>query len=87
MNALALMSWALAPSLRRKYAIHKLRQPDLRAITSMVRVSLPAAWEGCIDMGGFMIFTIYVGTAGAIQLAASQITIQGLSFSFMPLGV
>jgi putative MATE family efflux protein len=36
-------------------------------------------------MGGFMMFTIFVGTAGAIQLAASQITIQVLSFSFMPL--
>jgi putative MATE family efflux protein len=36
-------------------------------------------------MGGFLMFTIFVGTAGAVPLAASQITIQVLSFSFMPL--
>ena len=51
----------------------------------MVRVGLPAAGENFIDMGGFLMFTIFVGTAGAVQLAASQITIQLLSFSFMPL--
>ena len=51
----------------------------------MVRVGLPSAWEGFIDMGGFLMFTIFVGTTGAVQLAASQITIQLLSFSFMPL--
>ena len=56
-----------------------------RAIANMVRVGLPAAWEGFIDMGGFLMFTIFVGTAGAVPLAASQITIQLLSFSFMPL--
>jgi putative MATE family efflux protein len=85
LNAVALLWWAMAPSLREKYAIHKWRRPDLKAITSMVRVGLPAAWEGFIDMGGFMMFTIFVGTTGAIPLAANQITIQVLSFSFMPM--
>lgn len=84
-NAVALFWWALAPRLRQKYAIHKVRRPDFKAITSMVRVGMPAAFEGFIDMGGFMMFTIFIGTAGAIQLAASQITIQVLSFSFMPM--
>ena len=85
LNAVALALWALAPRLRHKYALHRIRRPDPRAIVNMVRVGLPAAWEGFIDMGGFLMFTIFVGTAGAIQLAASQITIQVLSFSFMPL--
>jgi len=84
-NAAALIWWAMAPRLREKYAIHKARRPDPAAIANMVRIGLPAAWEGFIDMGGFLMFTIFVGTAGAIQLAASQITIQVLSFSFMPL--
>ena len=51
----------------------------------MVRVGMPAAAEGFMDMTGFLMFTIFVGTAGTVQLAASQITIQLLSFSFMPL--
>jgi putative MATE family efflux protein len=84
-NAAALATWALAPRLRAKYAIHKPRRPDLPAIGNMVRVGLPSAWEGFIDMGGFLIFTVFVGTLGAVQLAASQITVQVLSFSFMPL--
>ena len=84
-NAVVLAAWALAPRLRAKYALHRVQRPEPRAIANMVRVGLPAAWEGFIDMGGFLMFTVFVGTAGAVQLAASQITIQVLSFSFMPL--
>jgi MATE family multidrug resistance protein len=81
----ALIWWALVPRLRRKYAIHRPRRPEPRALRNMVRVGLPSAWEGFLDMSGFMMFTIFVGTLGAVPLAASQITIQVLSFSFMPL--
>ncbi len=84
-NALALVFWLLEPRLRLKYQIHQWRRPDLKAMGKMVRVGLPAAAEGFMDMTGFLMFTIFVGTAGTVQLAASQITIQLLSFSFMPL--
>lgn len=84
-NAVALLIWAVAPRLREKYNIHKPRRPELKAITNMIRVGMPSAWEGFIDMGGFLMFTIFVGTLGAVPLAASQITIQVLSFSFMPM--
>lgn len=84
-NTAALFAWALAPTLRHRYAIHKPRRPELRALRNMVRVGLPAAAEGFLDMMGFLMFTVFVGTTGAVPLAASQITIQVLSFSFMPL--
>lgn len=84
-NAAVLVAWALGPRLRARYALHRVRRPDLRAARAMVRVGAPAAWEGFIDMGGFLMFTIFVGTTGAVPLAASQITVQVLSFSFMPL--
>lgn len=84
-NTLVLFGWALAPRLRHKYAIHRPRRPEWRALRKMVRVGMPAAAEGFLDMTGFLMFTIFVGTTGAIQLAASQITVQVLSFSFMPL--
>jgi len=84
-NALALVLFALRPHLRRTYALHRPRPLDTRAVRNMVRVGLPAAWEGFLDMGGFLVFSVFVGTTGAIPLAASQITLQVLSFSFMPL--
>ncbi len=84
-STLALMGWAVAPRLRARYALHHPRRPRFRALANMVRVGLPAAVEGFLDMSGFMMFTIFVGMAGAVQLAASQITIQILSFSFMPM--
>ncbi|MBM4130513.1 MATE family efflux transporter [bacterium] len=84
-NALGLLGFALAPRLRERYRIHRPRRPDRRALTRLVRVGSPAAGENFVDMGGFAMFSVFVGTAGAVQLAASQITIQLLSFSFMPL--
>jgi MATE family multidrug resistance protein len=84
-TALVLVLWALKPRLREKYDLLRLRPPEWRAIANMVRVGAPAAFEGFVDMGGFTMFTVFVGQAGAIQLAASQITLQILSFSFMPL--
>lgn len=84
-NALALVGFALAPRLRARYRIHRPRRPDRHALVRLVRVGSPAAGENFVDMGGFVMFSVFVGTAGAVQLAASQITIQLLSFSFMPL--
>lgn len=84
-NALGLVGFALAPHLRARYRLHRPRRPDRRALARLVRVGSPAAGENFVDMGGFMVFSVFIGTAGAVQLAASQITIQLLSFSFMPL--
>lgn len=84
-NALALVGFALAPRWRARYRLHVPRRPDRRALANLVRVGAPAAGENFVDMSGFVMFSIFVGTAGAVQLAASQITIQLLSFSFMPL--
>jgi len=84
-NTVALAWWALAPGLRQRYSLHRVRPPQLTAIRRMIRVGLPSAWEGFIDVEGFLMFTIFVGTTGAVPLAASQITIQLISFSFMPM--
>lgn len=84
-NALVLVIWALTPRLRARYALHRVRRPEFAAIRRVIRVGAPAAWENFMDMGGFLMFTVFVGTTGAVPLAASQITLQVLSFSFMPL--
>ena len=85
-NALVLVAAALRPrETRRRYRIHVPRRLDPRAIGELVRVGQPSALEGFVDMSSFAIFTSLIGRAGAVSLAASQITIQLLSFSFMPM--
>ena len=85
-NALILVVAAVLPrEHRRRYRIHMPRRLDPRAIVEIVRVGQPSALEGFVDMSSFAVFTALIGRAGAVSLAASQITIQLLSFSFMPM--
>ncbi len=69
---------------RRRYRTHRPRRPRPREIGDLARVGSPSAAENFIDMASLSIFTALVGRAGAAQLAASQVTINLLSFSFMP---
>ena len=75
----------LSREQRRRYRIHVPRRPDLRSLRRMVKVGLPSSIENFVDMSSFAAFTVMIGRAGALQLAASQITLQLLSFSFMPM--
>jgi len=85
-NSAILVASLLWPArFRRLYEIHRPRLPSLRKIADMTRVGLPASAGDFIDMLGFTAFSALVGRAGTASLAASQITIQILSFSFMPL--
>ena len=85
-STLVLLGAAVLPGeVRRRYRLHRARRPDLRRIRGLIHVGAPAAWENFVDMSGFLFFTAIVGTTGAVALAANQISIQLLSFSFMPL--
>jgi len=85
-NALILVVAAVLPRANRlRYRIHVPRRLDPRAVGEIVRVGQPSALEGFVDMSSFAVFTSLIGRAGAVSLAASQITIQLLSFSFMPM--
>ncbi len=84
-NALILAGAMVLPvAHRRRYRIHVPRTLDLRTLRRLVRVGAPSAVEGFIDMSSFALFTALIGRTGATALAASQITVQLLSFSFMP---
>ncbi len=85
-NAAILAAWLWLPRVHRlRYRIHIPRRPRPREIADLVRVGSPSAGENFIDMASFVVFSALIGRAGAAQLAASQITINLLSFSFMPI--
>ena len=84
-NAAILATCLLQRRIRRRYAIHRPRRPSGVKIRDMIRVGYPAAWEGFIDMMAFAFFSVFIGRTGAVALAASQITIHLLAFSFMPM--
>ena len=86
LNTLLLAGAALRdPVQRLRYRIHVPRRLRLRSLVDLVRVGLPSSLEGFLDMSSFSLFTVLIGRGGAMQLAASQITVQLLSFSFMPM--
>lgn len=86
LNFLIMAAWAIFPAYGRKhYKIHVPRKIDFKIIKKAFVVGMPASMSGFIDMVGFAIFTILIGRAGAVALATSQIQVQILSFSFMPM--
>ncbi len=84
-NAVILGYCMLRRRFRLRYRIHRPRRPMIGKISDIVRVGLPAAWAAFIDMTGLTLFSVFIGRHGAVSLASSQITIQLLSFSFMPI--
>ena len=85
-NFLILAVWMVAPAEnRRRFRIHRPRRPDPRRILRLVRIGLPSAAEGFADMGSFALFTVIIGMTGTVSLAAANISVQMLSFSFMPM--
>lgn len=83
--AILLLCFLAPQEHRRRYRVQRPPRPDKRQVRDIIRVGGPTAWENFIDMMGFVFFSVLVGQAGAVQLAASQITVQLLAFSFMPL--
>jgi multidrug resistance protein, MATE family len=55
-----------------------------RAMMRLLRVGTPMGVQFFLDMGSFTVFMAIVGRLGTDQLAASNVGIQLLSFSFMP---
>ncbi len=55
-----------------------------RAMTRLLRVGTPMGVQFFLDMGSFSVFMAILGRLGTDQLAASNIAIQILGFSFMP---
>ncbi|MFC2171488.1 MATE family efflux transporter [Acidobacteriota bacterium] len=54
------------------------------AMLRLLRVGVPMGIQFFLDMGSFSVFMAIMGRLGTNELAASQIGLQVLSFSFMP---
>jgi len=85
-NALILLVAAMGSGeARRRYRIHVPRSLSWSQLTKIVRVGIPSSVENFVDMSTFALFSTFVGRVGAVALAANQIQVQLLSFSFMPM--
>ncbi len=74
----------LRPAIHRVYRTRTDHPFRLRAMVRLLRVGVPMGAQFFLDMGSFTVFMAIVGRLGTNQLAAGQIAIQLLSFSFMP---
>ncbi len=81
-----LMGFALfvKPALNRIYHTRTEHPFRLDAMRRLLKVGTPIGAQFFLDMGSFTIFMAVMGRLGTDELAASQIGIQLLSFSFMP---
>lgn len=85
-NAAILVWFALVPrALRTRYRIHIPRPLDRVRMSRLIRVGIPLSFAELVDMISFSTFTALIGQRGEGALAASQITVQLISFSFMPI--
>jgi MATE family, multidrug efflux pump len=63
-------------------------RPDLIRIWRLFRLGLPAAMQILVEIGVFAVATALIGRLDAVSLAAHQIALNTVSFTFMvPLGV
>ena len=59
-------------------------RPDRRVIADVLRIGVPAALEQMLIAAAFVALTVVVARLGTATLAAQQIAIAALSFSFLP---
>lgn len=82
--ALVFLVISLSAPYRARFQVHRHFRPVLSEMGRLLRIGLPIAVQFTLDMGSFLIFSAYIGRIGTEQLAANQIIIQVLAFSFMP---
>lgn len=83
-GCLLIMVLFLRPKIHRIY--HSRTDHPFRpaAMIRLLKVGVPMGVQFFLDMGSFAVFLAIMGRLGTNQLAASNIGVQLLSFSFMP---
>jgi MATE family, multidrug efflux pump len=83
-NFLLLLILFLMPKINRRYQSLKSFRFRTDYTRRLLKVGTPLGIQFFLDMGSFTVFMAIMGRLGTNQLAASQIGVQLLSFSFMP---
>jgi MATE family multidrug resistance protein len=81
---LMLFTVFLGPRIHAVYRTRHDHPLRLDALRRLLRVGLPMGVQFFLDMGSFTVFAAIMGRLGTDALAATQIAIQLLAFSFMP---
>jgi len=81
--ALGLMLF-LRPRVTALYHTRRERSFQPAALRRLLKVGTPIGVQTFLDMGSFTVFMALMGRLGTDELAATQIGVQLLSFSFMP---
>lgn len=74
----------LRPKIHRLYRSRSDHPFRPKAMIRLLRVGVPMGVQFFLDMGSFTVFIAIMGRLGTDELAASNIAVQLLSFSFMP---
>lgn len=83
-GCLLILTAFLSPRIHRVYQSRLAGRFRPREVLRLLRIGLPMGVQFFLEMGGFTVFMAIMGRLGTNQLAASQIGVQLLSFSFMP---
>jgi putative MATE family efflux protein len=75
---------SLSRPYREKYDTHRAYRFVYSETRKLLKIGLPIGIHFLLDMASFLVFFAYVGRIGTAPLAANQIIIQVLAFSFMP---
>ena len=78
------LAFFLRPAVNRIYHTRSEHPFQPRSVLRLLRVGTPIGVQFFLDMGSFTVFMAMMGRLSTNALAASQIGIQLLSFSFMP---
>ncbi len=59
------------------------RSPQWKTLGKMIRIGLPMGLQFFLEIGAFLIFSVMIGWVGDVSLAANQVALRLMSFSFM----
>lgn len=66
-----------------EYGLFPMRGLDLKRLRQMLRLGLPLGVQYCLDVGSWLLLTMFIGWMGDKALAANQITLRIMSVTFM----
>ena len=84
--ACGLFGWLSLAAMRSEgYPVWETWRFDRELTLRMLRFGLPTGFQYLVDVGAFLLFTVYVGRLGTTELAATTIAFNLNSMAFIPM--